>query len=263
MPQQQKINQISNDSRYMAQMKKWFRKIHRWLGVLMALQIIAWMASGLYFAWFPIETIRGEHLVAEPEVLSARDLDALLPASEAWRAAQESLGGSAEPGTASLIRSRGQTWYRFAGTLDGAGYIRLVDARSGEVMEFMDAGQARAVATASLLAPGTVSEVELVTESQPGSEYRGRELPLWRVSYTEPESLNLYIDGWTGEVVARRTARWRVFDFLWMLHIMDFEERDDFNTLLLQLAAALGLVLGITGLIYWLMTTRLFRKRAA
>lgn len=247
----------------MAEMKKWFRKIHRWLGVLMALQIIAWMASGLYFALFPIETIRGEHLVAEPDKLSATDLEAAIPVSDAWRAAQESLGGPAEPGTVSLTRSRGQTWYRFAGSLGEGGYVRLVDAHSGEAMEFMDAGQARAVATASLLVPGTVSEVELVTEPRPGSEYRGRELPLWRVSYTEPESLNLYIDGWTGEVVARRTARWRIFDFLWMLHIMDFEDRDDFNTLLLQLAAALGLVLGITGLVYWLMTTRLFRKRAA
>ena len=244
-------------------MKKWFRKIHRWLGVLMALQIIAWMASGLYFAWFPIETIRGEHLVAEPDMLSATDLEAVIPVSDAWRAAQDSLGGPAEPGAVSLIRSRGQSWYRFAGSLGEGVYVRLVNAHSGEVMEFMDAGLARAVATASLLAPGTVSEVELVTEPRPGSEYRGRELPLWRVSYTEPESLNLYIDGWTGEVVARRTARWRIFDFLWMLHIMDFQDRDDFNTLLLQLAAALGLVLGITGLVYWLMTTRLFRKRAA
>ena len=49
-------------------MKKWFRKIHRWLGVLMALQILAWMASGLYFALFPIETIRGEHLAAALQV---------------------------------------------------------------------------------------------------------------------------------------------------------------------------------------------------
>lgn len=244
-------------------MKIWFRKIHRWLGVLMALQIIAWMASGLYFAWFPIETIRGEHLVAEPDKLTAADLEAVMPASEAWRAVQESLGGSAEPGTVSLTRARGQTWYRFAGSLGGVGYTRLVDAHSGRVMEFMDAGQVRAVATASLLSPATVSAVELVTESRPGSEYRGRELPLWRVRYTEPESLNLYIDGWTGEVVARRTARWRIFDFLWMLHIMDFGDRDDFNTLLLQVAAALGLLLGITGLVYWLMTTRLFRKRAA
>ena len=46
-------------------MKLFFRKVHRWLGLLMAVQIIAWMASGLYFAVFPIETIRGEHLAVE------------------------------------------------------------------------------------------------------------------------------------------------------------------------------------------------------
>ena len=46
-----------------------------------------------------------------------------------------------------------------------------------------------------------------------------------------------------------------------MLHIMDFDERDDFNTPLLQIAAALGVLLALSGLIYWAMTTRLFRFR--
>ena len=41
-------------------MRKFLRKAHRWLGLLMALQIIAWMASGLYFSIFPIEVIRDD-----------------------------------------------------------------------------------------------------------------------------------------------------------------------------------------------------------
>jgi uncharacterized membrane protein YkoI len=242
-------------------MKKWFRKVHRWLGVLMALQIIAWMASGLYFALFPIETIRGEHLLSQPEALSTAVLDDLVPPARAWDVVQQALGGDIQPASISLIRQFGKTWYRVTADNSATVHTRLVDARSGALMEFISPEQARDIAAASLVVPGEVRAVELLSEEgPPGSEYRGRALPLFRISYSEPEALNLYIDGWTGEVVARRTARWRVFDFLWMLHIMDFDERDDFNTPLLQVAAALGLLLALTGLVYWGMTTRLFRR---
>ena len=90
---------------------------------------------------------------------------------------------------------------------------------------------------------------------------RGRPLPLWQVRFEQPESLSLYLDPWTGEIVARRTDRWRVFDFLWMLHIMDFEARDDFNHPLLQVAAFLGLVVALGGVVLWALTTPLFRRR--
>ncbi|MCZ6828522.1 MAG: hypothetical protein O7F73_02845 [Gammaproteobacteria bacterium] len=48
---------------------------------------------------------------------------------------------------------------------------------------------------------------------------------------------------------------------MWMLHILDFEDRDNFNTLLLQIAARLGIITIISGLVLWLMTTSLFRSR--
>ncbi len=64
-------------------------------------------------------------------------------------------------------------------------------------------------------------------------------------------------------VAARRNSTWRVFDFLWMLHIMDFENRDDFNTFLLQLISILGVITIISGFVLWAMTTSLFRSRQA
>ena len=52
-----------------------------------------------------------------------------------------------------------------------------------------------------------------------------------------------------------------MFDFFWMLHIMDFDEREDFNHPLLQIAAALGLIIALSGVVLWVLTTRLFRRR--
>lgn len=244
-------------------MKKLMRKIHRWLGLLMALQIIAWMVSGLYFSIFPIETIRGEHLVREAEPLAVGDFNELLPPGQVWASVESAMGPESRLSAVSLYAGMGNTWYRISGSRGEESFVRMVDALNGELMPFLDANQVRAIAGRRLAVTGKIDAVELVEHGAAGSEYRGRKLPLWRVSYTEPENLRLYIDGWTGEVVARRTTRWRVFDFLWMLHIMDFDERDDFNTPLLQIAAALGLLVALSGVIFWLMTTSLLRRRRA
>ena len=227
----------------------------------MALQIIAWMTSGLYFAIFPIETIRGEHLIIDPTGLDATGIEELITPSAAWSALSGEYEKDGKLEALELYEGLGETWYRITADIDGKSYTRLVNAKTGEVLEFLDEEAVLKIATAALKVQGIVEATELVTEHSTGSEYRGRALPLWRVRYSTPESLNLYINGWTGEVVTRRTTRWRIFDFLWMLHIMDFDERDDFNTPLLQIAAALGLLVSLSGLIFWAMTTRLFRRR--
>lgn len=182
-------------------MKIFLRKLHRWLGLLMALQIVAWMASGFYFSIFPIAEIRGEHLTRTAEV----------PAMEEFAKA---------PSPAVVKQS-----------LDW------------------------------LSVPAKDVAVEWLESEQESLEFRGRQLPVWKVSFSEPESLSLYLDPWTGEILARRTDRWRLFDFLWMLHIMDFDTRDDFNHPLLQVAALLGLIVALSGFVFWALTTRLFRRR--
>ena len=242
-------------------MKKVFRKIHRWLGLLMALQIMAWMSSGLYFAIFPIETIRGEHLTVQAGTLEAAALDEIIPVAGAWATAAVQLGEHNALQAVSLHTTMGETWYRFSGSNESGSFSRLVNAHNGDLLPFLDADQIALLAASSLTVEGHIESIELVEQSTRGGEYRGRQLPLWRVVYSEPESLHLYIDGWTGEVVTRRTTRWRIFDFLWMLHIMDFDERDDFNTPLLQVAAALGLLVALSGLVFWTMTTQVFRGR--
>jgi len=241
--------------------KKTIRKIHRWLGLLMALQIIAWMASGFYFALIPIETIRGEHLTQPAEDLDPEGLLDLVPAWVAWNNAAIHLGEEIEQGEVSVVTRQGVTYYRISGRVQGQPFVRLVDGHSGAVVPRVGPQGVRELAASLLAEPGEIASVDWVTEVRPGSEIRGRTLPLWQVRFSEPESLALWIEPWTGEIVARRTGRWRVYDFLWMLHIMDFKARDDFNTPLLMTAAFLGLLIALSGVIYWAMTTRAFRSR--
>ena len=53
----------------------------------------------------------------------------------------------------------------------------------------------------------------------------------------------------TGQVRARRNEMWRWFDTFWMLHIMDYKTRDNFNHPVLIGFAGLALVSALAGFI--------------
>jgi len=244
--------------------KALFRKIHRWLGLLMALQIIAWMVSGLWFSLFPIEEIRGEHLTRSAQPLEIASFGALAPPAALQRALDQHFDGQGWVlSSAQWIRQEGQLYWRLSGESAGHSFTRLLSVEDARVQPMLSAAAVERRAQWWLLSPALAEAVEWVGEDDAVSEIRGRDMPLWRVRYAQPEALNLYLDPWTGEVVARRTDRWRVFDFFWMLHIMDFEEREDFNHPLLQIAAALGVIISLSGVLLWALTTRLFRRRAS
>jgi len=239
-----------------------FRKAHRWLGLLMAFQIIAWMLSGLWFSLFPIEEIRGEHLTRSPEPLGIASFGGLVSPAALQSALDQHFDGKGWVlSSARFMRQGGRVYWRLAGESAGNSFTRLLDIEDARVQPMLSAEAVGQRAQEWLLNPAQAGAVEWVGEGEAVSEIRGREGPLWRVRFEQPESLNLYLDPWTGEIVARRTGRWRVFDFFWMLHIMDFDEREDFNHPLLQIAAALGLIIALSGVVLWVLTTRLFRRR--
>lgn len=237
------------------------RKLHRWLGLLMALQIVAWMASGLYFSLIPITEIRGEHLTKPPETLDADQLSGLLPPGALQRLLDEELAGDWRLEGLQAVIFDGAVHWRVEGQSGGQPFRRLVAPRGGSIVPRLSENRAAAVAASWLRQPSEPVSVAWVETAGAGSEIRGRDLPLWRVDFAGDEPVSLYLDPWTGELLARRTDRWRIFDFLWMLHIMDFDTRDDFNHPLLQIAAALGLIIALSGVIFWAMTTPVFRRR--
>jgi len=85
-------------------------------------------------------------------------------------------------------------------------------------------------------------------EGNPPIEYRG-DLPVWQFSFDDPDSTNIYVSPLSGKVVARRSSTWRVYDFLWSLHIMDYRDREDFNNWLVVMSAAVALILTISGMV--------------
>ena len=91
----------------------------------------------------------------------------------------------------------------------------------------------------------------LINEEVRGSEFRGRNLPLYKVvsENEEGKKINVYIDPFSGEVSAIRSLQWRIWDFMWGVHIMDWVERDNIDNLWLKIFSFIALFTSLSGII--------------
>ena len=76
----------------------------------------------------------------------------------------------------------------------------------------------------------------------------GRQGPVWRIDFEKPDAASFCVDAKTAEIKAVRTGLWRTFDFMWGLHIMDWSNRENFNSWWIKTVAALSVFFFFTGL---------------
>lgn len=125
----------------------------------------------------------------------------------------------------------------------------VFDAHTGELIQAVDEAQANQLATSYYTGSSAIASTTLLTKNPP-SEIGGRALPLWRVNFDDVWGTTFYISPITGELSTRRHTLWRVFDFVWMLHIMDYDERENVNNKILRTVSILALLLVLTGIWY-------------
>jgi hypothetical protein len=75
------------------------------------------------------------------------------------------------------------------------------------------------------------------------------------------DGTRFYVNAATGEIAARRTRWWRIYDWMWGLHIMDLKTRDDAHNPLVIGFGILALVTTLMALVMLPMTIRRVRRR--
>ena len=220
------------------------RKTHKWLGLFIGLQVVVWSLSGLYMTAVHIDIIHGDHLVRTLPPKSADVGDLLDPLA----VAAASRGDSVR-----LAWVRNQPAY----VVKGEAGETVVDARTGTPVPPPTEAEIRSIAKASYSGSEPIASASLITDI-PG-EIRGRKPPLWRVEFDQWNQPTLYFSPATGELLSRRHELWRIFDFVWMLHIMDYDERENVNNLLLRIFTVGGVLMAASGI--WLLFYSFHRKK--
>lgn len=221
-----------------------FFKWHIWLGWLIGVPLILWTASGLFMVARPIEEVRGNHLRAEQEQLAMPFENIVMFAD------------NGDAVTAARLITQGSSMVWIVNYKDGQ--TARYDATTGAEMARVDRQMARAAAEALYLPDQPVQSVRYFAADNPPFDLR-REKASWQVKFAD--DTNIYIDAITGETLAVRTQFWRAFDFMWGLHIMDLQTREDTSHPILIGSAALALFGSILGFIM-LFTRRKKRRRA-
>lgn len=224
-------------------------RIHKWLALIIGAQLLIWFASGVIMSFLPIGEVRGEHLVDRESVMP-------IPAGTALATPERIITQLSSPVEA-------MTWHmidnRPVAEVTTAKGIRLFDAESGAALPAVNAVRATNIAQAAWKSDDKPrSTASIVTTESP--EYRGA-LPAWRIAFADSEETSVFVATDTGRITAVRNGTWRLYDFFWSLHIMDWKNHENFNSWWLLAFAIGGLVLGIAGTVLLVMRWPFRRKR--
>lgn len=225
------------------------RKWHKWIALIVGVQVFFWTLSGLFMSLVPIETVRSENLIKKAQSYPLDIYGNYISLSKAVESSSLSLK------EVEGIRLRMFLDIPVFEIMDTKGTLKLIDALSGKVLSPISGELSRRVVLSRYSGDAKIKDVSLI--DTPLSEYRSS-YPLWRIDFDDYNETSFYVSPSDGSLKAIRSNVWRVYDFLWMLHIMDYSERENFNHWWLVLAAFFAVSVTITGFILFFSS---FRRR--
>lgn len=252
----------------MAKSKHYYiRKTHRWLGVILGIQFLMWTIGGLYFSWSNMDEVHGDFQKRNAPLLSS-NISLVSPTTVLdtikkvhWIDSVVSI---------QLIEILGKPFYqiRCMGAIhnqtnhehDMQAMNHLADAETGQLRGPLTKEEATEVAKRRFNGEPKVKSVEFLTGAGGHHEYRENPLPAYAITFEHPSKTTVYVASELGTVQKFRNNKWRIFDFLWMMHTMDYEGRDHIGNWLLRVFSIFGLVTVLSGFALFFISSKWGRK---
>ena len=241
----------------MAKSKHYYiRKIHRYLGVILGIQFLMWTIGGLYFSWTNIDEIHGDFEHKIPAHIAA-SFNFISPTTVLNRpdVKADSIG------YIQLVNILQKPFYSINYFSGDTMKTILADAQTGTIRPPVSKQEAIEIASESFSGKPNVKAIEYLTAISKHHEYRGKPLPAWKISFLSAANTNVYVSANTGRVETFRNTKWRIFDWLWMLHTMDYNGRDNLNNWVLRAFSIFGLVTVLSGFTLFFVSSKWFRKK--
>jgi hypothetical protein len=218
------------------------RRLHVWLGWIVGLPVLFWAVSGLIMVIRPIDEVRGNHLLSDAK-----------PIQLAGPPVPPRVEGLPLTSLSLEQRAAGPRWV--AVLQDGT--TRVADPASGMLLPPLSAADAVREVMSRYTGRSKVQSVSRTDPAKPPLELR-REIAAWKIAMSD--GTHFYVDSASGEIVARRTRWWRIYDWMWGLHIMDLKTREDTNNPLVVGFGIAALVMSLLALALLPMTVKRRRR---
>lgn len=230
------------------------RRIHRFLGLFLGIQFLFWTLGGIYFSFSNMDDVHGD-TNRNPTPKIAADINFISPSLiiDSLKKGQQLDSVVSVRLIDVLARPCYQIQYITAGARSKKSLekisTQLAYAETGEFRPAISKEEAIVMASLAFKEKAKVIETVYIVDANGHDEYRGNPLPAFMVKLDHGTKTNVYVATELGEVTKFRNEKWRVFDFLWMLHTMDFEGRDNFGNILLRIFSILGLMTVLSGFV--------------
>ncbi|TNE72890.1 hypothetical protein EP331_05985 [bacterium] len=233
------------------------RKWHRWLGFLIVIQFLGWTISGVYFSWTSIDEVHGDLTFRHPHGFQ-KNATLANPDSILNLVIDKDVHGLK---AMELVTVLDTLYYRIqVYNHDLTLRTRLFNASTVKERHRLTEEEAKLMAIQSFIPNSQPTHITFLDSTDAHHEYRELPLPAYRVDFEHPSETHVYVSIDRAEVMRHRNAKWRWFDWFWMLHTMDYESRDDFNNTLLRVFSMFGMITIASG--FWLFFATVKRRRA-
>lgn len=233
-------------------MLRWSIWLHKWIALIVGIQVLGWVLGGLIMTAIPIEHVRGENHIANA-VLPKMDRSKIEPLEK-----QLALADTDNVGTATLKNTpRGPIWVIQA----QGGSESWWNAYTGENVDEITPADAKRYAVLAYKGDGKLNGVDYEETAPKEAQVSG---PLFRATFADAEHTRLYLDAFTGEVLSRRSNLWGLYDFFYQIHIMNFGASRSYNHPVIVIATAATLVIVLSGIVLlWIRISRDLRAVSA
>jgi len=242
--------------------KNWnynIRKIHRYLGVIIGIQFLFWTLGGLYFSWNNMDNVHGELLLKqEKKYFNHIDFSLIQKGIDSLRTKEvvDSIH------SIKIIEAFNKPLAQFRYFQNNHIKTQLISAETGKLRSAFSGQECLELAEKQLIKPIPIKKGELLEKHSTGShhEYREKPLPAFAFTLDHPTNTTIYVSTELGEIISVRNNNWRRFDFLWMLHTMDYSTRDHITNWVLRIFSVFGILTICSGFFLFYLTSPTIKK---
>lgn len=228
---------------------RFFQRWHRRSSVAVALQMVIWIATGLYFNLMDSQWYSTHHHRAEPADIQCPHespefrpvplKQLTLPQAPLYlELKSNSLG-------CYILVHYNKVFHQYQ-PMQASSF----DAYTGLELGSLDNSDALTLAQNSYSGPGEITNLSLLAGGE--SSNKKQQNPVWKVDFSDEADTSVYVHSLTRQVIRHENQQSRFHQLMFTLHFMDYFGTGGFNHWLLKLFGLMALLLTGTG-IYWLV----------
>ena len=212
------------------------RALHKWLSIIIGIQILIWVASGLIISLLDHQIASGRASKQSPQpIMPVGAVTNLVPIDSL------KLNSSKPIIRISLERAASNLIYRIVAH-DGT---QTFDAITGQKFS-LSPEIAQTLALQSYKGDGQPTATSYRAK---GSQEVHSAGAVWQVDFDDKLATSVYLSALDGSVVAHKNQYSAIVDFMLMLHFMDYARSHNFNNPQIIIISFLALWLSLSGLI--------------